>query len=174
MSLYGAEFIRNIDQHLGIPGDPPIDVQFRPNGYLFLASEQGAQDMIENAKLQRELGAKNILLKPEKLKERFPWINIEGVALACLGLEKEGWFDPWTYIFALKKKNLAQGNHYIEAEAKEFIFHNLTNMVYADENEIQGDTSNNLIVRPFFRLVPNFIFFYLQSYLNLISTTSLG
>lgn len=151
MSLYGAEFIRNIDKHLGIPGDPPIDVQFRPYGYLFMASEEGAQHMIENAKLQRELGAKNILLKPEKLKERFPWINTDGVALSCLGLEKEGWFDPWTFLYALKKKSLTQGNYYVEAEAIKFEFRNLTNMVYADPNEITGETTNHLIVRPVFR-----------------------
>lgn len=146
MSLFGAEFIRDINRHLGVLGEPTVDIQYRPHGYLFMASENGAQHMIENAKLQRELGAKNILLKPEKLKERFPWISTEGVELACLGVEKEGWFDPWTFLYAMKRKALSEGVYYVEAEAKEFLFHNLTNTIYADPNEITGDTTNNLVV----------------------------
>ena len=164
MSLFGAEFFRNINDYLGVLGDPPIDIQYRPYGYLFLASEQGAQDMIENSKLQREIGAKNILLRPEKLKERFPWMNTEGIALGCLGLENEGWFDPWVYLHALKKKSLLQGNYYVEAEAKHFIFKNLTPNVYADKSEIAGETTNNLVVRIlnlvfllYFNLLPNLL-----------------
>lgn len=146
MSLYGAEFIRNINDHLGVVGEPPIDVQYRPHGYLFLASEKGAQDMIENSKLQRELGAKNILLQPEKLKERFPWMNTDDVALGCLGVEKEGWFDPWSFLYALKRKCLSQGVYYVEAEVIGFLFNNLTASVYADPKDVSGELANDVIV----------------------------
>jgi FAD-dependent oxidoreductase domain-containing protein 1 len=39
----------------------------------------------------RKLGAKNELLTPVKLKQKFPWINTDGIALGCHGLENEGW-----------------------------------------------------------------------------------
>ena len=41
--------------------------------------------------VRRSLGAKVQLLSPTKLKERFPWINVDDVALATLGIENEGW-----------------------------------------------------------------------------------
>lgn len=67
MSLFGADFLRNIKQHCG----PDSDVYFTPHGYLILASEKGAEQLEKNHKLQIELGAKNELLTSKKLKEKY-------------------------------------------------------------------------------------------------------
>lgn len=125
MSLYGAEFLRNINHHLGIPGEAPIDVSFHPYGYLILASEKGAETMVQNSKLQNSLGAKNVVLTVEKLKRTFPWLNTDGIAVGCLGLEKEGWFDPWSLLCAFKKKAIDLGVQYINAEVKAFQYKEL-------------------------------------------------
>ncbi|XP_054002165.1 FAD-dependent oxidoreductase domain-containing protein 1 isoform X1 [Hylaeus anthracinus] len=122
MSLFGAEFIRNINEYLGIDGEPPIDPYFHPYGYLMLASNTGAETLEKNSKLQNFLGAKNILLTPNKLKDMFPWLNTEDIALGCFGLEKEGWFDPWTLLCAFKKKALYLRTEYAYAEAKGFTY----------------------------------------------------
>jgi FAD-dependent oxidoreductase domain-containing protein 1 len=53
MSLFGAEFLRNIKQHLSVEGHDPPDVQFTPYGYLLLATEMEAQQLEENASLQK-------------------------------------------------------------------------------------------------------------------------
>lgn len=50
-------------------------------GYLLLASEEGAETLMRNSKLQNELGARNELLNAAQLKAKFPWINTEGIAL---------------------------------------------------------------------------------------------
>jgi len=120
MSVYAAEFIRNINEHLSIPGGPPIDLGFHPYGYLILASEPNAETLIQNSKLQNSLGAKNIILTADKLKRTFPWLNTDGVAAGCLGLEKEGWFDPWALLCALKNKAIYLGAKYVNAEVKAF------------------------------------------------------
>lgn len=120
MSLYGAEFLRNINKHLGIPGQPPIDVSFHPYGYLVLASEESAEILVQNSKLQNSLGAKNTVLTQEKLKRTFPWLNTDGIAAGCLGLEKEGWFDPWSLLCALKNKAIYLGTQYLHGEVKAF------------------------------------------------------
>lgn len=115
MSLYGAEFLRKAKKLLSGDGLEGPDVQFHPHGYLFLASEMGAEQLIANHKLQtygyqhvlqcpwhsvcfiiqndgyRSLGAKIQLLTPKKLKEKFPWIKTDDIALASYGLENEGW-----------------------------------------------------------------------------------
>lgn len=67
MSLYGAEFLRTLKFRFG----SEADVYFTPNGYLMLASEHGAQQLIDNSKLQVELGAVNTVLGKEHLKQRY-------------------------------------------------------------------------------------------------------
>ncbi|KAM8927616.1 FAD-dependent oxidoreductase domain-containing protein 1 [Pelodytes ibericus] len=109
MSLYSAQFLRNINEHLGVANEDLIDLQFNPAGYLFLASKDGAVILEENYKVQREQGAQVALLSAEQLKKKFPWINTEDVALASYGLENEGWFDPWVLLNAFRRKALSLG-----------------------------------------------------------------
>lgn len=118
MSLFGADFMRNCKENLG----EGVNLNFVPNGYLFLASEQGAEQLQENSLLQNRLGAKNILLTPKKLRDRFPWLNTDGIGLGCLGLEKEGWFDPWSLLMGLKKKAIKMGADYVDGEVVNFEF----------------------------------------------------
>lgn len=77
ISLYAAEFLKNAKQHLG----DDVNVNFLPYGYLFLVTEQRAEELHQNSKMQNELGAKNVILTPDKLKEKFPWLNTQDVAL---------------------------------------------------------------------------------------------
>ncbi|KAH6945253.1 hypothetical protein HPB50_007681 [Hyalomma asiaticum] len=82
LSMFSAEFLRNVKQNLSVLDFDPPDIQFQPHGYLFLASEKGAEQMLKNAEMQQELGAKIELLKPDELRQQFPWINTDGIALA--------------------------------------------------------------------------------------------
>ncbi|KAG7515237.1 FAD-dependent oxidoreductase domain-containing protein 1 [Solea senegalensis] len=109
LSLASADFMRNINDYLGVLDEEPIDLQFNHSGYLFLASEDVAHIMEENYSTQRDAGAKVSLLSPTQLKEKFPWINTDGVVLASYGLENEGWFDPWTLLNAFRRKAMSMG-----------------------------------------------------------------
>lgn len=66
MSLFGADFIKNIRKKFG----PEADISYMPCGYLLLASDKGAKQLEENFRLQKELGATNELLTKEQLKKR--------------------------------------------------------------------------------------------------------
>ncbi|NP_001087061.1 FAD-dependent oxidoreductase domain-containing protein 1 [Xenopus laevis] len=120
MSLFSAQFLRNINEHLGVVNEDRIDIQFNPSGYLFLASEEGATIMEENYNVQRECGAQVTLMLPDQLKKKFPWINTNGVALASYGLENEGWFDPWTLLNAFRRKALSMGVYQCHGEVTDF------------------------------------------------------
>ncbi|NXF24539.1 FXRD1 protein, partial [Rhodinocichla rosea] len=109
MSRFSASFLRNINEYLGVPNEPPIDIQFQPGGYLFLASPQNAAALEAAVQLQRDEGAQVALLSPTQLKEKFPWMNTEDVAVASYGLEDEGWFDPWTLLNAFRRKATSLG-----------------------------------------------------------------
>ncbi|XP_011689454.1 PREDICTED: FAD-dependent oxidoreductase domain-containing protein 1-like isoform X2 [Wasmannia auropunctata] len=145
MSLFGAEFLRNINEHLSVPGEPPIDVCFHPYGYLVLATEAGAETLVQNSKLQNSLGAKNVVLTAEKLKRTFPWINTDGIAAGCLGLEKEGWFDPWSLLCALKKKASHLGAQYVNAEVKAFQYKNVSGGYDYNMNPVKK--LNNVVIK---------------------------
>ncbi|KAJ8300954.1 hypothetical protein KUTeg_022473 [Tegillarca granosa] len=90
MSMFTTEFLRNIRENLKDDDDPP-DVQFNHQGYLFLVPPNKAEDLSECVKMQRELG-----------------------------LEGEGWFDPWLLLRALRKKNLNMGVNYVNGEVTGF------------------------------------------------------
>lgn len=130
MSLYGAEFLRDLENRFG----PNADVFFTPHGYLMLASPEGATQLLDNAKLQKELGAINEILKKEELKNRFPWLNVHDVEVGCLGLEKEGWFDPWSLLTILRNGAIGHGARYIEGEAVDFMFRRRMDII-CDEHE---------------------------------------
>ncbi|CAL1295055.1 unnamed protein product [Larinioides sclopetarius] len=122
LSLYSADFLRNVKQHLSVLDDDPPDIQFQPQGYLFLASEDGVEQMLRNHKLQKEIGAKVELLKPAHLKQKFPWLNLDGIAMGSYGFENEGWFDPWALLSAFKKKACSLGAQYVHGEVIGFEF----------------------------------------------------
>ncbi|XP_027733405.1 FAD-dependent oxidoreductase domain-containing protein 1 [Vombatus ursinus] len=121
LSLFSVEFLRNINEYLAVPDEPPLDIQFCPSGYLMLASEGNASEMECNVKMQRQTGAKVCLLSPEQLKNKFPWINTEDVVLASYGLENEGWFDPWCLLQGLRRKALSMGVYHSYGEVTELV-----------------------------------------------------
>ncbi|KAL1458553.1 hypothetical protein WDU94_008691 [Cyamophila willieti] len=123
MSMFGAEYLRNIKHHCHLTGgeEEVPDVHYTPGGYLFCAGEAEAATMEENHQLQKKLGVHNVLLSPPQLQARFPWLNTEGIVLASLGMEKEGWFDPYLYLNAIKKKAINMGVEYVRGEAVNFL-----------------------------------------------------
>ncbi|CAH1962340.1 unnamed protein product [Acanthoscelides obtectus] len=142
MSLFGAEFLRTLKKRFG----PDADVNFHPNGYLLLSSEAGAQQLIDNSKLQTELGAVNMVLTKNQIKERFPWMDVDDVAVGCLGLEKEGWFDPWSLLTVLKNGAHKKGAQYINAKAVDFVFQNREDIIVEGVEQGNYEAINELVV----------------------------
>ncbi|TKS83203.1 FAD-dependent oxidoreductase domain-containing protein 1 [Collichthys lucidus] len=136
LSMASADFMRNINEHLSVLNEDPVDLQFNQSGYLFLASEDVAHIMETNYSTQRDAGAKVALLSPTQLKEKFPWINTNGVALASYGLENEGWFDPWTLLNAFRRKAISMG--VIQCCGEVTDFKHTTNMVMTTDGEHLG------------------------------------
>jgi len=148
MSLYGADFLRNASRLLYVHGMEPPDVKFQPHGYLFLASEEGAETMQENHQTQISCGAKVELMTAKRLKRRFPWLNTEGVALGSYGYENEGWFDPWSLLSALRLKNIELGVHYIHGDVINIAHEINMDQNYTEENYLV-DEMKRMMKRPF-------------------------
>ncbi|XP_075046556.1 FAD-dependent oxidoreductase domain-containing protein 1-like isoform X8 [Mixophyes fleayi] len=146
MSLFGAHFLQNINEYLDVTDEDPVDIQFNPSGYLFLASEKGAEILQENYRIQREQGAKVALMSPDQLQKKFPWINTQDVALGSYGLENEGWFDPWTLLHALRRKALSMGVLHCHGEVVGFNS-SVDKMVTGDGEIVNMKTIQEVIVR---------------------------
>jgi len=116
ISLYGIAFLRAIGETLAVDGERP-DIGLREGGYLFLASEAGRSILAENHRLQRAEGADILLLEPDDLKHRFPWLNVEGLAAGGFGRSGEGWFDGYGLMQAFRRKARALGVVYRRGRA---------------------------------------------------------
>jgi len=114
ISLFGIAFLRALPETLAVEGEP-AELPFHEGGYLFLASPAGAAQLQENHALQTGLGADILLLDPEGLRARFPWLDCEGVAAGCWGRSGEGWFDGYTLLQAFRRKARSLGVTYREA-----------------------------------------------------------
>jgi len=112
LSLFGLSLIRNLEKEFGAGAD----LGFREQGYLILASSEGAGILDENHRIQMANGADNVLLDPKDLKETFPWIETDALALGCFGRSGEGWLDPYSLMTLLRKAAVALGASVVPGE----------------------------------------------------------
>jgi len=118
LSGFSAEFFRRAPELLAVDGEKP-DLSFVEAGYLFLATEAGLPVLRRNHALQRELEAEVIILSPEEVVQRFPWMGAKDLAAGSLGLRGEGWLDPHSLLQALKRKAGALGVTFLTDEVVE-------------------------------------------------------
>lgn len=124
MSLFAADFLRSARKHFG----EEVPLQFTPHGHLMLAGEEHAESLKRSSQLQNELGARNELLTADRLTARFPWLNTKGIALGCLGLEKEGWFNPLALLSNFRRSASGYGAHFISGQVVDFEFKSQTDI----------------------------------------------
>lgn len=119
LSLYGAQFLKNVSARLGIEAD----IGFTENGYLILGDERTRAARLESLEQQRALGAKVDLLTDADLASRFPWLSPQGIAIATFGAQDEGWFDAWSLLQVAKAAAQAADVTFIKAQATGFATH---------------------------------------------------
>ncbi len=118
LSAFGMEFLKGAAERLAVDGEP-ANVGYIQRPYLFLASADGRAVLESNHRAQSQAGygERVLLLEPKELKQRFPWINTDGVVLASLGIKDEGWFDGYGLLQAFRKKARSLGVTYVTGEA---------------------------------------------------------
>jgi glycine/D-amino acid oxidase-like deaminating enzyme len=115
MSMFGTEFIRSFRERLG--GDPEIpEIVLKEFGYLLLASEAGGPVLRENQAVQAGCGAATVLMTPGEIAARFPFYNLDDIALGSFNPVGEGWFDGFTMMQWWRRKARECGVEYIDGE----------------------------------------------------------
>lgn len=120
LSRWSIGFLRRVADELAVPGEPAPQIGLTEAGYLYLASSAGADAMRATQALQAREGAEVLLLRPGEIRARFPWLSTEGIALGALGLRGEGWFDGPALHQAFRRKAMACGVRFVQADAVGF------------------------------------------------------
>jgi len=114
LSQLTMEILKHPETYLDIEA---AELQFVEEGYAMLAgTESGASVISENHRLQSSLGADISLLDRKGLQKKFSWMNCDDVELGAVGNTGEGWFDPWSLLTAVQRKNKSMGVDYINGE----------------------------------------------------------
>ena len=115
ISMFGTEFIRDFRGRLG--GDPEIpEITLNEIGYMFLATVAGAPVLVENHAVQAACGAATMLMTPDQIAARFPFYNLDGIALGSFNPVGEGWFDGFTMMQWWRRKAREGGVEYVTDE----------------------------------------------------------
>ena len=117
------------------------DVGLHESGYLYLATEAGASALEANVAVQLAEGADVELLTPGELGGRFPWLSLDGIALASLGRSGEGWFDGYALVQVLRRRALDLGADLVTGEVVglELVADRVTAVVLDDGRRIAAD-----------------------------------
>jgi len=95
MAQYSYARYMQFEDELGVP------IDFKRTGWLSLATEESAEYLRQNAGMSQSLGITTEVLTPEEVKQRYPEIRTEDIALGTWGLD-DGSFDPhmimWGYM----------------------------------------------------------------------------
>ncbi len=140
LSQWSLGFLRRAGDELEVAGDRPSLGLVEP-GYLYLATESGVATLRDNHAVQRAAGADVALLTPAELQAHFPWLAVDDLAMGSLGLSGEGWFDGPGLHAAFRRKAIACGARFVQAEARAFATRGdaVTAVHCADGRHFDGD-----------------------------------
>jgi FAD-dependent oxidoreductase domain-containing protein 1 len=105
MSAYSFDWLRH-----------RLDVGIHEAGYLYLASTAMVASLEANHAIQRAEGADVVLLTPDALAARYPWLSTDSVALGSLGRSGEGWFDGYGLVQSLRARARQLGADLVTGE----------------------------------------------------------
>jgi FAD-dependent oxidoreductase domain-containing protein 1 len=89
-------------------------------GYLYLAGAAGAATLRASNRMQRAAGADIRLLERDALRQRWPWLGTDDIALGSWGASGEGWFDGPALHQALRREAMAHGARFAQADVVAF------------------------------------------------------
>jgi FAD-dependent oxidoreductase domain-containing protein 1 len=121
------------------------ELQFVEAGYLYLATEAGAQTLETLNAVQRSAGADIRLLDRAALRARWPWLAVDDIALGSWGAHGEGWFDGPALHHRLRRDAIGLGTRFVRADAQRFDVNGSRVLGVADAEGQRYETDQVLI-----------------------------
>ena len=98
------------------------EIMFNKIGYLYLADDINKIKLLkQNQKLQNSLNIPTKIYDPQKLLEKFPYLNVTNLAGGSYNNHNEGYFDSSTILSWWKKKSAEKGVEFIKNEVVRII-----------------------------------------------------
>jgi len=118
MSLHGLEVLARFADELAVDDDRP-DPAFRQQGNLFVIDEASHDETRAGLALQQSLGGQVEWLSPEQVRAAYPlYENLDGCVGGTLGWQ-DGTMSPLAVLYTYRKKAVAFGARFIQAEVAE-------------------------------------------------------
>lgn len=114
ISLYAQEVLERFEDEMAVDGERPA-ISYRRDGYLFLVNRAGLERAEQALELQQGLGAAVEWWSPERIREEFPLIAVEGLAGGTFG-PRDGHLDPYSVLMAYRAKARSLGAEYVAGE----------------------------------------------------------
>ncbi len=115
ISQFAADFVKNLRSYMQDDRVPELDIQ--NYGYMYLAdTEDFANTLRENQKVQLAEGAETQLLTPEQIKAAYPFYNVDDIALGSINLKDEGYWDGGTVFDWFRRSAQDRGVEYVANE----------------------------------------------------------
>ena len=108
LGMFGRQFIQKYS----------TEVQWTDNGYLLLFNEEQADRQRLAVLEQWKHGGSITPILQKDLKQRFPWINSEGVYIAGY-TEGDGWLDPHSLHKVFKQSAIDNAVEFVKTDVRE-------------------------------------------------------
>ncbi|MGP7817903.1 NAD(P)/FAD-dependent oxidoreductase [Niallia sp. 01092] len=96
LSHTSLEFYKKFEKEMEIDGETPL-LDFKQDGYLYLATNETLPKYIDNAKFQNKLGANIEVLSVNDIKKIIPELNVDDLAGGAIDRDA-GTMDPYTVL----------------------------------------------------------------------------
>jgi FAD-dependent oxidoreductase domain-containing protein 1 len=103
LSQHTLEVVDRWDELVAVPGEPPPELGWRQQGYLFVAGPDDVDALRSNLEVQRAHGVPARWLEPAEVGDLFPplaWRDLAGAVLS----PDDGWLDPYAFLQGLLRK----------------------------------------------------------------------
>lgn len=114
MSQYGLTVLQDFAETMRVADERP-DPAFRQQGNLFVLDEASHDEGYEGLCLQQQLGCTVAWLTPAEVQQHYPIYNLQDCVAGTFG-PHDGTMSPMAILMGYKKKVIALGAKFIEAE----------------------------------------------------------
>ena len=119
MSQYGLEVLKTFPEEFAVNSERP-DPAFRQQGNLFVLDEASRDESHDGLLLQQSLGCEVDWLTPEDVQRYYPLYNLKDCVAGTFG-PHDGTMSPMAVLIGYKKKAIALGAKFIQAEVTEIL-----------------------------------------------------
>jgi len=111
LSNFSIPFFERFADEMAVDGEPAA-IGYHRGGYLFIVGEDGAETLERNARAQSRLGVNLDVLTASEIKDRFPSMRVDDLALAAHSVD-DGWLDPNSVLQGFRRKARQLGASFV-------------------------------------------------------------